>query len=65
MTSLSAIVRKKDDKRKQHQSCGTYPRLQAAAVSSAPIDDPVVTVSQLESMFHRYMSQPSPALSVT
>uniref|UniRef100_A0A2N9EJW8 Integrase catalytic domain-containing protein n=1 Tax=Fagus sylvatica TaxID=28930 RepID=A0A2N9EJW8_FAGSY len=36
-----------------------------AAVSSAPVDDPVVTVSQLESMFHRYMSQPSPALSVT
>jgi hypothetical protein len=34
-------------------------------VSSAPVDDPVVTVSQLESMFHRYMSQPSPALSVT
>uniref|UniRef100_A0A2N9HB81 Integrase catalytic domain-containing protein n=1 Tax=Fagus sylvatica TaxID=28930 RepID=A0A2N9HB81_FAGSY len=36
-----------------------------AAVSSALVDDPVVTVSQLESMFHRYMSQPSPALSVT
>jgi hypothetical protein len=34
-------------------------------VSSAPIDDLVVTVSQLESMFHRYMSQPSLALSVT
>jgi hypothetical protein len=33
-------------------------------VSSAPVDDPVVTVSQLESMFHRYISQPSPALSV-
>uniref|UniRef100_A0A2N9I2A6 Reverse transcriptase Ty1/copia-type domain-containing protein n=1 Tax=Fagus sylvatica TaxID=28930 RepID=A0A2N9I2A6_FAGSY len=41
------------------------PRPQAATVSSAPVDDPVVTVSQLESMFHRYMSQPSPALSVT
>uniref|UniRef100_A0A2N9EQQ0 Uncharacterized protein n=1 Tax=Fagus sylvatica TaxID=28930 RepID=A0A2N9EQQ0_FAGSY len=41
------------------------PRPQAAAVSSALVDDPVVTVSQLESMFHRYMSQPSPALSVT
>ena len=34
-------------------------------MSSAPIDDLVVTVSQLESMFHRYMFQPSPALSVT
>uniref|UniRef100_A0A2N9HE40 Reverse transcriptase Ty1/copia-type domain-containing protein n=1 Tax=Fagus sylvatica TaxID=28930 RepID=A0A2N9HE40_FAGSY len=34
------------------------------AVSSALVDDPVVTVSQLESMFHRYMSQPSPALSI-
>ena len=33
-------------------------------MSSAPVDDPVVTVSQLESMFHRYMSQPSLALSV-
>uniref|UniRef100_A0A2N9IE02 Retrovirus-related Pol polyprotein from transposon TNT 1-94-like beta-barrel domain-containing protein n=1 Tax=Fagus sylvatica TaxID=28930 RepID=A0A2N9IE02_FAGSY len=57
--------KKKDDKRKQHQSRGTFPRPQAAAVSSAPVDDPVVTVSQLESMFHRYMSQPSPVLSVT
>uniref|UniRef100_A0A2N9GUF7 Retrotransposon gag domain-containing protein n=1 Tax=Fagus sylvatica TaxID=28930 RepID=A0A2N9GUF7_FAGSY len=57
--------KKKDDKRKQHQSRGTFPRPQAAAVSSAPVDDPVVTVSQLESMFHRYMSQPSSALSVT
>uniref|UniRef100_A0A2N9EXS6 Integrase catalytic domain-containing protein n=1 Tax=Fagus sylvatica TaxID=28930 RepID=A0A2N9EXS6_FAGSY len=57
--------KKNDDKRKQHQSRGTFPRPQAAAVSSAPVDDPVVTVSQLESMFHRYMSQPSPALSVT
>uniref|UniRef100_A0A2N9GQ28 Reverse transcriptase Ty1/copia-type domain-containing protein n=1 Tax=Fagus sylvatica TaxID=28930 RepID=A0A2N9GQ28_FAGSY len=57
--------KKKDDKRKQHQSRGTFPRPQAAAMSSAPVDDPVVTVSQLESMFHRYMSQPSPALSVT
>uniref|UniRef100_A0A2N9G3P5 Integrase catalytic domain-containing protein n=1 Tax=Fagus sylvatica TaxID=28930 RepID=A0A2N9G3P5_FAGSY len=28
------------------------------------INDLVVTVSQLESMFHRYMSQPSPALLV-
>ena len=34
-------------------------------MSSALVDDPVVTVSQLESMFHRYMSQPSPVLSVT
>ena len=34
-------------------------------MSSAPVDDPVVTVSQLESMFHRYMSQHSPALLVT
>jgi hypothetical protein len=57
--------KKKDDKRKQHQSRGTYSRPQAAAVSSTPVDDSVVTVSQLESMFHRYMSQPSPALSVT
>uniref|UniRef100_A0A2N9F074 Reverse transcriptase Ty1/copia-type domain-containing protein n=1 Tax=Fagus sylvatica TaxID=28930 RepID=A0A2N9F074_FAGSY len=57
--------KKKDDKRKQHQSRGTFPRPQAAAVSSAPVDDPVVTVSQLESMFHQYMSQPSPALSIT
>ena len=57
--------KKKDDKWKQHQSCGTYPRPQATVVSSAPVDDPVVTVSQLESMFHQYMSQPSPALSVT
>uniref|UniRef100_A0A2N9GEJ7 Retrovirus-related Pol polyprotein from transposon TNT 1-94-like beta-barrel domain-containing protein n=1 Tax=Fagus sylvatica TaxID=28930 RepID=A0A2N9GEJ7_FAGSY len=57
--------KKKDDKRKQHQSRGTYPRPQAAAVSFVPVDDPVVTVSQLESMFHWYMSQPSPALSVT
>jgi hypothetical protein len=51
--------------RKQHQSRGTYPRPQVAVVSSAPVDDPVVTVSQLESMFHRYMSQPSPVFSVT
>jgi hypothetical protein len=57
--------KKKDDKRKQHQSHDTFPRLQAAAVSFSPVDDPVVTVSQLENMFHRYMSQPSPALSVT
>uniref|UniRef100_A0A2N9GQS7 Uncharacterized protein n=1 Tax=Fagus sylvatica TaxID=28930 RepID=A0A2N9GQS7_FAGSY len=57
--------KKKDDKRKQHQSRGILPLPQAAAVSSAPVDDPVVTVSQLESMFHRYMSQPSPTLSVT
>uniref|UniRef100_A0A2N9HCJ2 Reverse transcriptase Ty1/copia-type domain-containing protein n=1 Tax=Fagus sylvatica TaxID=28930 RepID=A0A2N9HCJ2_FAGSY len=47
------------------KSRGIFPRPQATAVSSAPVDDPVVTVSQLESMFHRYMSQPSPALSVT
>ena len=57
--------KKKDDKRKQHQSRGTFPHPQAAAMSSAPVDDPVVIVSQLESMFHRYMSQPSLALSVT
>uniref|UniRef100_A0A2N9IJC8 Integrase catalytic domain-containing protein n=1 Tax=Fagus sylvatica TaxID=28930 RepID=A0A2N9IJC8_FAGSY len=57
--------KKKDDKRKQHQSHGTFPRPQAAVVSSALVDDPMVTVSQLESMFHRYMSQPSPVLSVT
>jgi hypothetical protein len=37
--------KKKDDKRKQHQSRGTFPRPQAAVVSSAPADDPVVTVS--------------------
>uniref|UniRef100_A0A2N9IWM2 Integrase catalytic domain-containing protein n=1 Tax=Fagus sylvatica TaxID=28930 RepID=A0A2N9IWM2_FAGSY len=58
-------LKKKDDKRKQHQSRGILPLPQAAVVSSAPVDDPVVTVSQLESMFHRYMSQPSPVLSVT
>jgi hypothetical protein len=57
--------KKKDDKRKQHQSRGTFSRPQAAVMSSAPVDDHMVTVSQLESMFHRYMSQPSPALSVT
>ena len=57
--------KKKDDKRKQHQSRGILPLPQAAAVSSAPVNDPVVTVSQLESMVHRYMSQPSSALSVT
>uniref|UniRef100_A0A2N9I2A7 Integrase catalytic domain-containing protein n=1 Tax=Fagus sylvatica TaxID=28930 RepID=A0A2N9I2A7_FAGSY len=57
--------KKNDDKRKQHQSRGILPLPQAAVVSSAPVNDPVVTVSQLESMFHRYMSQPSPALSVT
>ena len=57
--------KKKDDKRKQHQSHGTFPRPQAAAVSSAPVNDLVVTVSQLDNMFHRYMSQPSPALSIT
>jgi hypothetical protein len=57
--------KKKDDKRKQHQSRGIFPLPQAAAVSSAPVNDPVVTVSQLESIFHRYMSQPSLALSVT
>uniref|UniRef100_A0A2N9HZH5 Retrovirus-related Pol polyprotein from transposon TNT 1-94-like beta-barrel domain-containing protein n=1 Tax=Fagus sylvatica TaxID=28930 RepID=A0A2N9HZH5_FAGSY len=57
--------KKKDDKRKQHQSRGAFPRPQAAAVSSAPVDDPVVIVSQLESMFHPYMSQPSPTFSVT
>jgi hypothetical protein len=57
--------KKKDDKRKQHQSRGTFPRPQAVAMSFSPVDDHVVTVSQLESMFHRYMSQPSPVLSVT
>uniref|UniRef100_A0A2N9FPD5 Retrovirus-related Pol polyprotein from transposon TNT 1-94-like beta-barrel domain-containing protein n=1 Tax=Fagus sylvatica TaxID=28930 RepID=A0A2N9FPD5_FAGSY len=57
--------KKKDDKWKQNQSRGTFPRPQAAPMSSVPVDDPVVTVSQLESMFHQYMSQPSPALSVT
>ena len=57
--------KQKDDKRKHHQSCGILPRSQAAAVSSAPVDNPVVTVSQLASMFHWYMFQPSPALSVT
>ena len=57
--------KKKDDKRKQHQSRGTYSRPQATAVSSTPVDDLVVIVSQLESMFHWYMSQPSPALLVT
>ena len=57
--------KQKDDKRKHHQSRGILPRSQAAAVSSAPVDNLVVTVSQLTSMFHWYMSQPSPALSVT
>ena len=57
--------KKKDDKRKQHQSCDTFPRPQAAVMSYAPVDDHVVIVSQLKSMFHRYMSQPSLALSVT
>uniref|UniRef100_A0A2N9J418 Integrase catalytic domain-containing protein n=1 Tax=Fagus sylvatica TaxID=28930 RepID=A0A2N9J418_FAGSY len=57
--------KKKDDKRKQHQSHGTFPHPQVAAVSSAPVDDPVVTISQLENIFHRYMFQPSPVLSVT
>uniref|UniRef100_A0A2N9FNI5 Reverse transcriptase Ty1/copia-type domain-containing protein n=1 Tax=Fagus sylvatica TaxID=28930 RepID=A0A2N9FNI5_FAGSY len=33
--------KKKDDKWKQHQSRGTFPRPQAAAVSSTPVDDPV------------------------
>ena len=63
---ISECYRKqKDDKRKHHQSCGILPRSHAATISSTPVDDPVVTVSQLESMFHRYMSQPSPVLSVT
>ena len=63
---ISECFRKqKYDKRKQHQSHGILPRSQAAVVSSTPIDDPVVTVSQLESVFHRYMSQPSPALLIT
>ena len=44
---------------------GIFPRPKAAVVSSAPVDDLVVTVSQLETMFHRYMSQPSSALLVT
>uniref|UniRef100_A0A2N9INP4 Uncharacterized protein n=1 Tax=Fagus sylvatica TaxID=28930 RepID=A0A2N9INP4_FAGSY len=65
MTSLSATARKRMTKGNNIKSRGIFPRPQAAAVSSAPVDDPVVTVSQLESMFHRYMSQPSPALSVT
>uniref|UniRef100_A0A2N9FEA6 Reverse transcriptase Ty1/copia-type domain-containing protein n=1 Tax=Fagus sylvatica TaxID=28930 RepID=A0A2N9FEA6_FAGSY len=57
---ISECYRKqKDDKKKHHQSRGLLPRPQAAAVSSAPIDDSVLTVSQLESRFHRYMSQPS------
>ena len=64
ITSLSSSVSKKMT-RKQHQSRGIVPRPQAAAVSSAPIDDPMVTVSQLESMLHRYMSQPSLAILVT
>ena len=34
-------------------------------MSSAPIDDLMVIVSQRESMFHRYMSQSFPALLVT
>uniref|UniRef100_A0A2N9EQA7 Reverse transcriptase Ty1/copia-type domain-containing protein n=1 Tax=Fagus sylvatica TaxID=28930 RepID=A0A2N9EQA7_FAGSY len=63
---ISKCFRKqKDDKRKQHQSRGIFPRPKAAVVSSAPVDDLVVTVSQLETMFHRYMSQPSSALLVT
>uniref|UniRef100_A0A2N9HM62 Retrovirus-related Pol polyprotein from transposon TNT 1-94-like beta-barrel domain-containing protein n=1 Tax=Fagus sylvatica TaxID=28930 RepID=A0A2N9HM62_FAGSY len=62
---IECYRKQKDNKRKQHQSRGTFPRPQAADVSSTPVDDPVVTVSQLESMFHRYMSQPSPILSVT
>jgi hypothetical protein len=57
--------KKKDDKWKQHQSRGTFSHPQVAAVSSAHVDDPMVTISQLESMFHRYMSQPSPTISVT
>ena len=62
---IECYRKKKDDKWKQHQSRGTFPRPQATAVTSTPIDDPMVTVSQFEIMFHRYMSQPSPALSVT
>uniref|UniRef100_A0A2N9HJB0 Retrovirus-related Pol polyprotein from transposon TNT 1-94-like beta-barrel domain-containing protein n=1 Tax=Fagus sylvatica TaxID=28930 RepID=A0A2N9HJB0_FAGSY len=65
MTSLSATARKRMTKGNNNQSRGAFPRPQAAAVSSAPIDDPVVIVSQLESMFHPYMSQPSPTFSVT
>ena len=34
-------------------------------MSSTLILDPMVIISQLESMFHQYMSQPSPTLSVT
>uniref|UniRef100_A0A2N9J651 Retrotransposon Copia-like N-terminal domain-containing protein n=1 Tax=Fagus sylvatica TaxID=28930 RepID=A0A2N9J651_FAGSY len=50
---ISECYRKqKDDKRKHHQSRGLIPRSQAATVSSALVDDPVVTVSQLENMFH-------------
>ena len=58
---ISKCFRKqKDDKRKQHQSRDILPRPQAA-----PVDDLVVTISQLKSKFHQYLSQPSPALSIT
>uniref|UniRef100_A0A2N9I2N8 Retrovirus-related Pol polyprotein from transposon TNT 1-94-like beta-barrel domain-containing protein n=1 Tax=Fagus sylvatica TaxID=28930 RepID=A0A2N9I2N8_FAGSY len=59
------FCKQKDDKRKQHQFRAILPHSQAAAVSSAPIDDSMVTISQRESMFHRYMSQSSSTLSVT
>uniref|UniRef100_A0A2N9GZ84 Retrovirus-related Pol polyprotein from transposon TNT 1-94-like beta-barrel domain-containing protein n=1 Tax=Fagus sylvatica TaxID=28930 RepID=A0A2N9GZ84_FAGSY len=57
------------DKKKQNQSRGLLPLPQATSVSSSdlstPIDDPMVTVSQHEILFHRYISQPSPTLFVT
>ena len=56
------------DKKKRNQSRGLFPLSQAAVVSSsnlsAPIHDPPVTVFQLETLFHWYMSQPSTAISV-
>uniref|UniRef100_A0A2N9EL77 Reverse transcriptase Ty1/copia-type domain-containing protein n=1 Tax=Fagus sylvatica TaxID=28930 RepID=A0A2N9EL77_FAGSY len=33
--------KQKDNKKKQHQSRGTFPRPQVAAMSSTPVDDPV------------------------
>jgi hypothetical protein len=57
------------DKKRHNQSHGLLPLPQAADVSSsnifAPIDDPPVTVSHLETLFHRYMFQPSITLSIT
>ena len=61
--------KQRSDKKKLNQSRGFLPLPHATVVSSsdlpAPVDDPLVTVSQLETLFHRYMSQPSTALSVT